>query len=696
MLLLHGSSIQTKRLPYPRTYHTTAAESPVELHLQCFAVERRTSEDDLVFCSWISDENSVDLWKRYARDNKSKYHIRIVPRVDTTLRCLTALSWLSTLPPEFVQRLIFPNEAPSMPPLSDSIRLSFTSDLNTQQLSFVRTLVQRTQEPEITNLRAPLILTGPAGTGKTKTLLVALREVLTIPTSQRVRVLICTPSHTAADNITARLAKLFTKKELFRMYNADRPIATVPTSILPFCRQQEQTDNFELPTLEEMLEFDIIVCTCEDAHFLYLAGLTNHQLRLHRMNVLARAAQEFNDCGIQLPHIPQVHEPHFTHLFIDEAAQATEPETLIPLSVVVDSTPGSRKVEIALVGDPRQLSPRVFSTKAANAGLSRSLMERLLRRPIQCLGGGDEALLGPEMSTMDALLRYSFARDGHEQLSFFLTTNYRGHPSFLAMPSALFYADKLTWASYDRTNRNEDLQNTWCERLRDVETLVNPVFPPETTSCKQFHFPIHFRGVIGKDTSATITSGTISEESWTNDKEAQIVAEVIKTLTSKGGVRSDAIGVMAPFRGQVVLIRKLLRETGLAGVNVGTIEDYQGIEKGVVVLSLTRSTLSFVPHDIDRRIGVFGQKKQSNVALTRAEQLQIVVGNPDVMASDPHWKQWLCFCLRNGLWYGEGGSSRSVWERLSQLPVVRTLPQDDETKECRVVSRLEDILLRTR
>ena len=44
-----------------------------------------------------------------------------------------------------------------------------------------------------------------------------------------------------------------------------------------------------------------------------------------------------------------VQDPHFTQLFIDEAAQATEPETLIPLSLVMDPLGAHCKVEIALV-----------------------------------------------------------------------------------------------------------------------------------------------------------------------------------------------------------------------------------------------------------------------------------------------------------------------------------------------------------
>ena len=77
----------------------------------------------------------------------------------------------------------------------------------------------------------------------------------------------------------------------------------------------------------------------------------------------------------------------------------------------------------------------------------------------------------------------------------------------------------------------------------------------------------------------------------------------------------------------------------------------------MIILSLTRSNSMFVSSDVERRMGVFQQPKRTNVALTRAENLFIVVGNPLVMSKDPIWRQWLWFCLRNGLWYGDNGGS---------------------------------------
>jgi len=63
----------------------------------------------------------------------------------------------------------------------------------------------------------------------------------------------------------------------------------------------------------------------------------------------------------------------FKQVLIDEATQATEPETLIPL------LKGAK--HIILVGDHCQLGPVIMCKKAAKAGLNQSLFERLI-----CLG----------------------------------------------------------------------------------------------------------------------------------------------------------------------------------------------------------------------------------------------------------------------------------------------------------------------
>ena len=92
----------------------------------------------------------------------------------------------------------------------------------------------------------------------------------------------------------------------------------------------------------------------------------------------------------------------FRSVLIDESTQATEPECMIPVVL------GCR--QLVLVGDHCQLGPVVMCKKAARAGLSQSLFERLVVlgiRPIR------------------------------------LQVQYRMHPALSAFPSNIFYEGSL-------------------------------------------------------------------------------------------------------------------------------------------------------------------------------------------------------------------------------------------------------------
>ena len=92
----------------------------------------------------------------------------------------------------------------------------------------------------------------------------------------------------------------------------------------------------------------------------------------------------------------------FSRVLIDEATQATEPASLVPL------VRGSR--QIVLIGDHKQLPPTVISKRAEDGGLSKSLFERLIDMGIE-----------PKL----------------------LTTQYRMHPSISEFPNAHFYQGML-------------------------------------------------------------------------------------------------------------------------------------------------------------------------------------------------------------------------------------------------------------
>ena len=68
---------------------------------------------------------------------------------------------------------------------------------------------------------------------------------------------------------------------------------------------------------------------------------------------------------------------HFTHIFVDEAGQATEPEVMIGIKTMADND-----TNIILSGDPKQLGPIIRSAVARELGLEKSYLVRLADRDI--------------------------------------------------------------------------------------------------------------------------------------------------------------------------------------------------------------------------------------------------------------------------------------------------------------------------
>ena len=108
---------------------------------------------------------------------------------------------------------------------------------------------------------------------------------------------------------------------------------------------------------------------------------------------------------------------------------------------------------------------------------------------------------------------------------------------------------------------------------------------------------------------------------------------------------------MSPFRAQVRLLREIARQRKLYGLNIGPLEAFQGLESRVVIICTTRARLRFLSDDINKGAGVIGEPKKLNVAITRAKEGLVVVGNPWVLATDSCWLAFLKFCWRNSLYW---------------------------------------------
>ncbi|KAL8992091.1 MAG: hypothetical protein Q9169_007381 [Polycauliona sp. 2 TL-2023] len=504
----------------------------------------------------------------------------------------------------WLRRMLFPVESDGVMqrslPQGNFRRSWFDRCLNYEQKKAVDSVLSRSYG------NVPFLVNGPPGTGKTKTMVEIVTQLAFDPENEGA-ILVCAPSDSAADTLTLRLRRNFEPKIMFRLNDFSRTFAEVPQELLPYC--YVQSDIFHLPPLPELMTCKVIIATCRAADVLVQARVTNVDL----------VTLENNTRNILNPQLTvkrrtaQNVSLHWAALIIDEAAQATEPEILIPISVVAPPTFCNTKPNpiFVMAGDQYQLGPRIYNTSTT---LRISLFERLSNEKMYAShpqARQSHRRLGP----FDQMLRPSFVN---------LTRNYRSHPAILAIPSALFYADTLI----PEASNTDELESwrTWCGRRWPVLFACND-------------------GVDDCENIQTVGGG------WYNVREADKAISYAVDLLGSGLIEEqNEICIMSPFRAQVNLLRKTARSAGLWELNIGPMDAFQGLESRFVIICTTRTRERFLEEDAIKGMGVVNEPKKFNVAITRAKQGLIVIGNPRILEKDPHWTVFMCFCWRNGLW----------------------------------------------
>lgn len=87
-------------------------------------------------------------------------------------------------------------------------------------------------------------------------------------------------------------------------------------------------------------------------------------------------------------------------------------------------------------------------------------------------------------------------------------------------------------------------------------------------------------------------------------------------------------------------------------LKVGSVEVFQGQERQAIIISTVRSNVNFLSSDIRRSLGFVADPRRFNVAITRAQALLVVVGDPTVLSLDPIWRRFLDYIHVSGGWRG--------------------------------------------
>ncbi|XP_077460409.1 putative helicase with zinc finger domain [Stigmatopora argus] len=417
----------------------------------------------------------------------------------------------------------------------------------------------------------PVLIIGPYGTGKTFTLAQAVKHILRQETS---RVLICTHSNSAADLYIKDYLHPYVEAgnphaRPLRVYFRNRWVKTVHPVVQQYCLISNTQVNFKMPTRDDVLRHRVVVVTLSTSQYLCQLDL---------------------DPGL------------FSHILLDEAAQAMECETIMPFALASNTT------RIVLAGDHMQLSPFVYGEFARERNLHVSLLDRLYEHypsefPCRIL----------------------------------LCENYRSHEAIINYTSELFYDGKLMASG-------------------------------KQPSHKDF-YPLTFFTARGEDVQEK------NSTAYYNNAEVFEIVERVEELRKKwpvawGKLDEGSIGVVSPYSDQVFRIRAELRKKRMHEVSVERVLNVQGKQFRVLFLSTvrTRHTCKRKQTAIKRKeqlvedstedldYGFLSNYKLLNTAITRAQSLVAVVGDPIALCSvgrcRKFWEHFVSICHENSSLHG--------------------------------------------
>nr|KAF6465511.1 immunoglobulin mu DNA binding protein 2 [Rousettus aegyptiacus] len=239
---------------------------------------------------------------------------------------------------------------------------------------------------------------------------------------------------------------------------------------------------------------------------------------------------------------------YFDIVVIDECSQALEASCWIPLL---------KARKCILAGDHKQLPPTIVSHKAARAGLSLSLMERLA----EAHGAGAVRTL---------------------------TVQYRMHRAIMQWASQALYHGQLTAHPSVAGHLLRDLPG-----VAATEETGIPLLLVDTAGC----------GLLEQEGDGDQSKG--------NPGEVRLVSLHVQALVD-AGVRASDIAVITPYNLQVDLLRQSLSHK-LPELEIKSVDGFQGREKEAVVLSFVRSNRK-------GEVGFLAEDRRINVAVTRARR----------------------------------------------------------------------------
>ncbi|MEN6459292.1 MAG: AAA domain-containing protein [Thermoguttaceae bacterium] len=429
------------------------------------------------------------------------------------------------------------------------------------------------------------LIHGPPGTGKTTAVVELIRQAV----RRGRKVLACAPSNLAVDNVFERL--LGFGERAVRLGHPARVLPELRAHTLDLLVERHQDVRLARKFVKQALSL-----FREANRFTRAAPKpgARRQLREDAKSLLADARRLEQQAVESILGSASVLCATTTGL--DSQVLGNRRFDLAVIDEACQSTePGCwipllRCDRVVLAGDHCQLPPTVVSREAAADGFGVSLFERIMK------------LYGPRIA--------------HR-----LTVQYRMHEAIMGFSSAEFYDGALEADASVRRHVLAELPD-----VQDAQTTREP---------------IEFIDTAGASFDESLEP---DGESRLNRQEAELARRKVQELLDAGLAPPD-IAVISPYAAQVRLLRELL---DVPGLEIDSVDGFQGREKEAVVFSLVRSNAK-------GEIGFLGDVRRMNVAMTRARRKLVVIGDSATLASDPFYQRMLE--------YVEGLKAyRTVWD----------------------------------
>jgi len=141
------------------------------------------------------------------------------------------------------------------------------------------------------------------------------------------------------------------------------------------------------------------------------------------------------------------------------------------------------------------------------------------------------------------------------------------------------------------------------------------------------HSDASLREIAGLRPGLSLVPVEHSGNSSHSDEEVAKVLELTRDLIAKVG--ESEVLIVAPYNAQVDSIRDALDSAGLALVQVGTVDKFQGREAMAVIISLASSSAEDAPRGLEFLL----DRNRLNVALSRAKTNSFLVYSPTLIRS---------------------------------------------------------------